>query len=47
MQKRYRRKDGSAIWVNSSGSVVPGNDRMQRFLVEVIEDITDRSLGPT
>jgi PAS domain S-box-containing protein len=45
MQKRYRRKDGSVIWVNASGSVVPGSDRMQRFLVEIIEDITDRKLA--
>ena len=45
MQKRYRRKDGSVIWVNASGSVVPGSDRMPRFLVEIIEDITDRKLA--
>jgi PAS domain S-box-containing protein len=45
MQKRYRRKDGSVIWVNASGSVVPGSNRMQRFLVEIIEDITDRKLA--
>jgi PAS domain S-box-containing protein len=45
MQKRYRRKNGSVIWVNASGSVVPGSDRMQRFLVEIIEDITDRKLA--
>jgi PAS domain S-box-containing protein len=45
MQKRYRRKDGRVIWVNSSGSVVPGNDRLPRCLVEIIEDITDRRLA--
>jgi PAS domain S-box-containing protein len=45
MQKRYRRKDGSVIWVNASGSVVPGSDRVPRFLVEIIEDITDRKLA--
>src|SRR5262249_19339369 len=45
MQKRYRRKDGSVIWVNASGSIVPGSGRMQRFLVEIIEDITDRRLA--
>jgi PAS domain S-box-containing protein len=45
MQKRYRRKDGSVIWVNASGSVVPGSDRMQRSLIEIIEDITDRKLA--
>jgi formate hydrogenlyase transcriptional activator len=45
MQKRYRRKDGSVIWVNASGSVVPGSDRTQRFLVEIIEDTTDRKLA--
>jgi PAS domain S-box-containing protein len=43
--KRYRRKDGSLIWVNVSGSVVPGSDRVQQFLVEIIEDITDRKLA--
>jgi PAS domain S-box-containing protein len=45
MQKRYRRKDGSVIWVNASGSVVPSSDRIQRFLVEIIENITDRKLA--
>ena len=45
MQKRLRRKDGSVIWVNASGSVVPGSDRMQRFIVEIVEDITDRKLA--
>jgi C4-dicarboxylate-specific signal transduction histidine kinase len=45
MQKRYRRKDGSVIWVNASGSVVPGSDRMPRFVVEILEDITDRKLA--
>jgi PAS domain S-box-containing protein len=42
VQKRYRRQDGSVIWVHASGSVVPGSDRMPRFLVEILEDITDR-----
>jgi PAS domain S-box-containing protein len=45
MQKRYRRKDGSVIWVNASGSVVPGSDRIQRCLVEITENITDRKLA--
>jgi PAS domain S-box-containing protein len=45
MQKRYRRKDGRVIWVNASGSVVPGSERMPRFLVEILEDITDRKLA--
>jgi PAS domain S-box-containing protein len=45
LQKRYRRKDGRVIWVNASGSVVPGSDRRPRFLVEIIEDITDRKLA--
>jgi PAS domain S-box-containing protein len=42
MQKRYRRQDGRVIWVHASGSVVPGSDRLPRFLVEILEDITDR-----
>src|SRR5512132_2386195 len=42
LQKRYRRKDGRVIWVHASGSVVSGSDRRPRFLVEIIEDITDR-----
>jgi len=44
-RKRYRRKDGSVIWVNAAESVVPGSDRMQRFIVEIVEDITDRKLA--
>jgi PAS domain S-box-containing protein len=45
LRKRYRRKDGRVIWVNASGSVVPGSDRLPRFLVEIIEDSTDRKLA--
>ncbi len=45
LQKRYRRKDDRVIWVHASGSVVPGSDRLPRFLVEIIEDITDRKLA--
>jgi PAS domain S-box-containing protein len=44
-QKRHRHKDGGVIWGNASGSVVPGSDRLPRFLVEIIEDITDRKLA--
>jgi C4-dicarboxylate-specific signal transduction histidine kinase len=42
LQKRYRRQDGRVIWVHASGSGVPGSDRRSRFLVEIIDDITDR-----
>jgi len=40
--KRYRRKDGELIWVNVSGSLVPGTGGVPRFLLGIVENITER-----
>jgi PAS domain S-box-containing protein len=42
MEKRYRRKDGSLIWVNLHVSLVPGTERIPRFSLAIVEDITER-----
>ncbi|MFZ0478089.1 MAG: PAS domain S-box protein [Terriglobales bacterium] len=45
IEKQYRRKDGSLVWVRNNVSVVPGSERMQRFLMALSEDITERKLA--
>ncbi|MFZ0964709.1 MAG: PAS domain S-box protein [Terriglobia bacterium] len=42
MEKRYRRKDGSLVWVNLHVSLVPGTERIPRFSLAIVEDITER-----
>jgi formate hydrogenlyase transcriptional activator len=42
IEKQYRRKDGSLIWVRNSVSLVPGTDSMPRFIMALSEDITER-----
>src|ERR1700722_9540384 len=41
-EKKYRRKDGSLIWVSNNVSLVPGTDRVPRFIMALSEDITER-----
>lgn len=41
IEKEYRRKDGSSIWVSNNVSLVPGNER-PRFIMALSEDITER-----
>lgn len=43
-EKRYRRKDGRLIWVRNTVSIAPGTERMARFAMAVVEDITERRL---
>jgi len=40
IEKQYRRKDGQPVWVRNNVSVVPGTDRVPRFLMALSEDIT-------
>jgi PAS domain S-box-containing protein len=40
IEKRYRRKDGSWIWVRNNVSLVPGTESMSRFIMALSEDIT-------
>ncbi len=41
-QKRYVRKDGSIVWANTSGSMLTDESGKPKFLVGIIEDITDQ-----
>src|SRR6202047_1318619 len=42
IEKEYRRKDGSLIWVSNNVSLVPGTERVPRFIMALSEDITQR-----
>jgi len=42
IEKQYRRKDGSLIWVCNSVSLVPGTESVPRFIMALSEDITER-----
>jgi PAS domain S-box-containing protein len=42
IEKEYRRKDGSLIWVSNNVSLVPGTERVPRFIMALTEDITER-----
>ena len=40
IEKQYRRKNGSLVWVRNNVSIVPGTERVPRFLMALSEDIT-------
>ena len=42
IEKQYRRKDGSPIWVRNNVSLVPGTESMPQFIMALSEDITER-----
>jgi PAS domain S-box-containing protein len=42
IEKQYRRKDGQLVWVRNHVSIVPGAERVPRFLMALSEDITQR-----
>ncbi len=42
IEKQYRRKDGSPIWVRDHISLVPGTKTIPRFIMALSEDITER-----
>jgi PAS domain S-box-containing protein len=42
IEKRYWRKDGTLMWVSNNVSLVPGTERTPRFLMAIVEDITER-----
>jgi formate hydrogenlyase transcriptional activator len=42
IEKQYRRKDGSLIWVRNNVSLVPGTESVPRFMMALSEDITVR-----
>ncbi|CAH2602457.1 Histidine kinase [Rhodovastum atsumiense] len=42
LEKRYRRKDGSHVWINGSAALLRDAEGRPEALVAVIEDITER-----
>ncbi|MGC1450831.1 MAG: PAS domain S-box protein [Candidatus Sulfotelmatobacter sp.] len=42
IEKQYRRKNGSTVWVRNSVSVVPGTERVPRFIMALSEDLTEQ-----
>jgi PAS domain S-box-containing protein len=42
VEKQYRRKDGGLVWARSHVSLAPGSERVPRFLMAIIEDVTER-----
>jgi formate hydrogenlyase transcriptional activator len=42
IEKQYKRKDGSLIWVRNNVSLVPGTESMPQFIMALSEDITER-----
>ena len=42
IEKQCRRKNGTLIWVRNNVSLVPGTERVPRFLMALSEDITER-----
>src|SRR5467141_1628940 len=42
IEEKYRRKDGSLVWVSNNVSLVPGTERVPRFIMALSEDITQR-----
>ena len=42
IEKQYRRKNGSLVWVRNDVSIVPGGERVGPFLMALSEDITER-----
>ena len=42
IEKQYRRKDGSLIWVGNNVSLVPGTETMPPLIMALSEDITER-----
>jgi PAS domain S-box-containing protein len=45
IEKQYRRKNGSLMWVRNNVSMVPGTERIPGFLMALSEDITRRRLS--
>jgi formate hydrogenlyase transcriptional activator len=42
IEKQYRRKDGSLIWVSNNVSLLPGTESTPRLMLALSEDITER-----
>jgi formate hydrogenlyase transcriptional activator len=42
IEKQYRRKDGTFVWVRNSVSIVPGSENTSRLVLALSEDISQR-----
>ena len=42
LEKRYRHKDGEYIWVRATGTMIRWRDGSPRYLLGLVEDVTDR-----
>ena len=42
IEKQYRRRNGSLVWVRNNVSIVAGTERVPGFLMALSEDITER-----
>src|SRR4029077_10307158 len=42
IEKQYRRRNGSLMWVSNNVSLVPGTESMPRFIMALSEDISER-----
>jgi len=42
IEKQYRCSNGSLVWVRNNVPLVPGTERVQRFIMALSEDITER-----
>jgi PAS domain S-box-containing protein len=45
IEKRYRHKNGRLIWVRATGTAIPGGERSPRYLLGLVEDVTDRKIA--
>ena len=41
-ERQYRRKNGSLVWVRNNVCLVPGTERVPRFILVLSEDIAER-----
>lgn len=42
IEKRYRRKEGTLVWVRNNVALLPGIDGVEPFWFGIVEDITER-----
>jgi PAS domain S-box-containing protein len=45
LEKRYRHKDGGFMWVRATGTTILGADQSPRYMLGLVEDVTDRKIA--
>jgi PAS domain S-box-containing protein len=43
IEKCHRRKDGSTIWIRNHVSLIPDTEKVPRFLMAIVDDISERT----